>query len=449
MGEGEASVRVTGRMCQEAQRSPASSGKCLWSFAVSRRGKRGNSNLKKVAGLHTWIFSLPLVALLVCTSQSQAQIEVHGYVWAYGGGPMAGALIQFIEQTQGQVVASDYTSGDGAYQVQLPAPTVVGGGGSSTEKGELALRPNYPNPFNPSTVIPFDLPVSGAVDLRIYNSVGQLIRDFPLGDLPAGSHSVVWNGVDGNGRGVGAGVYIARLNLGHSLVSRTLTLVDGVAPSAGVAVAKPLESIPSLGLYTVDITGDSMDHFRKEDIEIRRGENLNFDVYRVLPDSILMKAEQFIVSRIGQDRFDRYISFRFGILFQADQWCLDHPGSCSAFLSVPNYLMVYQWSIPELTPTPIDAEFALDADGNVVPDRSVDGFPDCMNEPGECMFLSEAEARQIAVQAGFRTDVPWRLSVNWDPKNGFIWVVEAAADFIVIDANTGEVLGTFTTAAVP
>lgn len=400
-------------------------------------------------GPHTRIFSLLFAGLLLVTSsQSQAQIEVHGYVWAYGGGPMVGALIQFIEQHQGQVVASDYTSGDGAYRVQLPAPTVVGGG-SPTETGVLTLRPNYPNPFNPSTVIPFDLPVSGDVDLRIYNSLGQLVRAYPFGVLPAGSHSVVWNGVDGNGQGVGAGVYIVRLSFDRSSVSRTLTLVDGGAPSAGGLATKPVIQASTVDFYTVDITGDSMNHFRKEDVEVRGDQDLNFDVYRVLPDSIVMKAAQFIISRIGQDRFDRYISFRFGIFYQADQWCLDHPGGCSAFLSAPNYLMVYQWSMPELTPTPIGAEFALDADGNVVPDRSVDGFPDCMNEPGECMFLSEAEARQIAVQAGFRTDVPWRLSMNWHQKYGFIWVVEAAADLIMMDANTGEVLETLSTAAVP
>jgi flagellar hook assembly protein FlgD len=70
---------------------------------------------------------------------------------------------------------------------------------------------NYPNPFNPSTEIKFDLPVNTNVSLEIFNIKGQkvmtLINDF----YQAGSYSINWNGTDSNSKKVSSGIYFYKM----------------------------------------------------------------------------------------------------------------------------------------------------------------------------------------------------------------------------------------------
>ncbi|MCH7573931.1 MAG: T9SS type A sorting domain-containing protein [Candidatus Marinimicrobia bacterium] len=77
------------------------------------------------------------------------------------------------------------------------------------------LSANYPNPFNPSTRISFDLGLLDGpeqkVTLIVYNLLGQRVDVLVNGILPAGQHQVVWNGKDRRGRAVASGIYFVRL----------------------------------------------------------------------------------------------------------------------------------------------------------------------------------------------------------------------------------------------
>jgi hypothetical protein len=73
------------------------------------------------------------------------------------------------------------------------------------------LTGNSPNPFNPDTTIEFSLAQSGRVELMVYNLRGQRIRTLINDNRNAGTHSVVWNGIDDNGRPVASGMYFYRL----------------------------------------------------------------------------------------------------------------------------------------------------------------------------------------------------------------------------------------------
>jgi hypothetical protein len=74
------------------------------------------------------------------------------------------------------------------------------------------LHANYPNPFNPSTMIVYDMPVAGVAMLRVYNVLGQEITTLVNGVAPAGRNTVVWNGTDRAGKGVASGVYLYRFS---------------------------------------------------------------------------------------------------------------------------------------------------------------------------------------------------------------------------------------------
>ena len=76
----------------------------------------------------------------------------------------------------------------------------------------FALMDAYPNPFNPSTTIKYQLPAAGEVKLVIYNLLGQEVRTLVQESMDAGFHSVVWDGMDEAGKQVASGIYIYRLS---------------------------------------------------------------------------------------------------------------------------------------------------------------------------------------------------------------------------------------------
>ena len=84
---------------------------------------------------------------------------------------------------------------------------------------------NYPNPFNPDTVIRFALAEAAEVQLVIYNSLGQQIRVLMHTYQLSGIYDVRWNGRDDFGREVGAGVYLYRLQAdGQAIVGKMVLL---------------------------------------------------------------------------------------------------------------------------------------------------------------------------------------------------------------------------------
>lgn len=76
---------------------------------------------------------------------------------------------------------------------------------------EFALKPNYPNPFNPSTTIAYQLPRASRVQVEIYDLLGQRVRTLVSGARAPGRYQVRWDGTNQLGRPVGSGIYIYRL----------------------------------------------------------------------------------------------------------------------------------------------------------------------------------------------------------------------------------------------
>jgi len=88
----------------------------------------------------------------------------------------------------------------------------------------LSLDRNYPNPFNPSTTIGYDLPAPGPTTLTIYCARGQRVVCLKDGFQPAGLHEIQWEGRDSLGREVPSGSYIVRLGTDQGVCSRKLVL---------------------------------------------------------------------------------------------------------------------------------------------------------------------------------------------------------------------------------
>ena len=77
------------------------------------------------------------------------------------------------------------------------------------------LNGNYPNPFNPTTTISFDLAKDSNVTLDIYNIKGQKVNTLVNDHLDAGYHKITWNGLDNSGKKVSSGIFFYRFQTGE------------------------------------------------------------------------------------------------------------------------------------------------------------------------------------------------------------------------------------------
>ncbi len=102
------------------------------------------------------------------------------------------------------------TSGDRIYATAVTL-TEVSATGVSAPEAIARLHPNFPNPFNPRTVVSFTLDEPATVELAVYDLRGLRVQTLYSGSAPTGTHSHVWEGMDELGRPLPSGVYLARL----------------------------------------------------------------------------------------------------------------------------------------------------------------------------------------------------------------------------------------------
>ena len=145
--------------------------------------------------------------------------------------------------TGSEVLAGDL-NGDGAAELVVLGQNVEGGPGGAfvfinqsspptavaieqATPSDFVLGANYPNPFNPATTIPLSVPDGAeAVDVAIYNLLGQLVRQVWSGPLAAGEHRLTWDGRDDKGQPVASGAYLYQLRVGEQLRTRKMVKLE-------------------------------------------------------------------------------------------------------------------------------------------------------------------------------------------------------------------------------
>ena len=166
-----------------------------------------------------------------------AESLLEGRVRLDSGEPIADAQVRLFDLTDLRRGAIARALTDDTGYFALPLAELAG----RVLPERFALGPNYPNPFNPSTIIPYQLAASSEVRLEVFNLLGQRIATLVDGVRPAGLHSALWNATDATGRAVGAGVYIYRMTVGMESQTGRMVLVDGQAgiSAAGAASVMP------------------------------------------------------------------------------------------------------------------------------------------------------------------------------------------------------------------
>jgi M6 family metalloprotease-like protein len=84
---------------------------------------------------------------------------------------------------------------------------------------------NYPNPFNPETTIAFTVTEATTVKIDIFNIKGQKVNALVNDNYVEGKHTVIWNGRDSNGQGVGSGIYLYRMTTDNFTTTKKMILM--------------------------------------------------------------------------------------------------------------------------------------------------------------------------------------------------------------------------------
>ena len=214
-----------------------------------------------------------LIGLILVVSVS-AEPLLEGGVRLDSGEPVADAQVQLYDLTdlrQG-AIARAMTDRTGYFALPLVAL------GGRALPARFALGANYPNPFNPSTIIPYQLATWSQVRLEVFNLLGQHIATLVDGERPAGFHTATWHAVDGAGRAVGAGVYIYRMTVGMESQMGRMVLLDGQAGASASGAASVLSGVSGGGsdgaesaVYGLIVSGEGLAPYVDSSFRVESG----------------------------------------------------------------------------------------------------------------------------------------------------------------------------------
>ena len=109
--------------------------------------------------------------------------------------------------------------GESQFTLAVAYSALSSGGESTLPKG-FALHQAYPNPFNPSTTIRFDLPEEGFITMSVYDITGKLVETLINKPMEPGTHRIQWNPVN-----LSSGLYIVQLKAGETVFNQKITFI--------------------------------------------------------------------------------------------------------------------------------------------------------------------------------------------------------------------------------
>ncbi len=120
--------------------------------------------------------------------------------------------------------ASPITAGSAIKYTTVPPEVGISEPGAERTAGRLVLWSAAPNPFRRATQLAFSLPKAGSAALSVYDPSGRRVTELVRGTLGAGVHRVAWDGTDRDGRTLGYGVYLGRLETDWGTTPQKLVL---------------------------------------------------------------------------------------------------------------------------------------------------------------------------------------------------------------------------------
>ena len=164
------------------------------------------------------------------------------------------------------------------------------------------------------------------------------------------------------------------------------------------------------------------------------------DSQSTVPDKILKNSNNFIISRVGQDFFEKYIKPDFQDTKEINS----------------KYYMVYNFKISDKPYVDTKIKFTVDTTGRVIDKADITGLPDCLSNPEKCRFnIDEEQAKKIATENNFKQGIKeWKVEFKWEPKyNQYVWSIlstltasqssfgfRGSGEILLIDPDTGNII---------
>ncbi|MDR3625601.1 MAG: carboxypeptidase regulatory-like domain-containing protein [Ignavibacteriaceae bacterium] len=137
-----------------------------------------------------------------------------------GSYTVTASVTQYTSQQQSVTYDPSFgTTSINNFSLSTASVTGVTSQTSISAPTKFALENNYPNPFNPSTIISFTLPLNSRVHLEVYNILGQKVAELLNKQMDAGSYSINFNAVH-----LSSGVYLYRLQTDHFTATKKMIL---------------------------------------------------------------------------------------------------------------------------------------------------------------------------------------------------------------------------------
>jgi hypothetical protein len=159
-----------------------------------------------------WQLYLFFIAAVSGYSQSSASFALEKWSIASGGGMLNSSHFSLNEtEISGLATGTSESKSFVLNGLMIISTGIDTNCANSLITKTFLLQQNYPNPFNPATTIAYSLPQSSDVEIRIYNSKGQVIRTLVQRCQQTGDYQITWDGQSAQGQHVPSGVYFYQI----------------------------------------------------------------------------------------------------------------------------------------------------------------------------------------------------------------------------------------------
>lgn len=229
--------------------------------------------------------------LIVLNHNLFSQFLIKGVITDSGSEPVYNALVELTDQADSTRKFSVYSDEHGRYAIQINATGLDNN--QSLFPTAFELLQNYPNPFCSSTIIAYEITPPAVIHIDIYNILGYKIKVLFDGIHTENTGWIEWDATDNSGQRVTPGVYIYSMQVNGIKKNKKMILANDLPGTSNSPVPyKPvIKEIRQNGLaksasnhYILRVSGDSMETFEQEDIEITGNTTLDVSVYRTIKD---------------------------------------------------------------------------------------------------------------------------------------------------------------------
>ena len=240
--------------------------------------------------MNTLKIIIAAIIILFLANEITAQITIDGNITDSDLNPISNALVEIIDEVDTSNIYSAMTNQLGYFNISVITNVDAD---ANLPKNFITLR-NYPNPFNPSTTIYYELPKAENVEIIIYDILGREVRILFNNFHKAGTYTLEWDGRNSWNSPVAAGIYFCRLKTKDQFKVHKMVLLDGGSISASTKSAKlniyPHWKISKLNNnfnFSVKISGDNILESEFKHFSCTSDTTLNLLVPKLLQKSII------------------------------------------------------------------------------------------------------------------------------------------------------------------